>query len=136
MEDSANSVFSAEGSIIITQSVTSEEEFDGFAIDDTEKNIKDLYQGIFYHAMPLQDGTNIMFYNKPMFNNILVVLSKQFQFPQEANKKLSVKTHVDSKNCKISVNRGVTSLYVIGPGHILWMEKVLDGLQRTCIGLL
>ena len=107
MEDLANSVFSAESSIIITQSVTSEEEFDGFAIADTETNIMDLYQGIFYHAMPLQDGTYILFYNKPMFNNILVVLSKQFQFPQEANKKLSVKTHVDSKYCKISVNRGV-----------------------------
>ena len=74
MDDLANSVFSAESSIIITQSVTSEAEFDGFAIDDTETNIMDLYQGIFYHAMPLQDGTNIMFYNKPMFNNILVVL--------------------------------------------------------------
>ena len=110
MEDSANSVSSAESSIIITESFTSEEEFDGFAIDDTEKNVKDPFQGIFYYAMPLQDSTNIMFYNKPMFNNILVVLSKQFEFPQEATKKFSVKTHVDSKSCKISVNREVTSL--------------------------
>ena len=39
MEDLANSVFSAESSIIITQTVTSEEEFDGFAIADTETNI-------------------------------------------------------------------------------------------------
>ena len=53
MEDSANSVSSAESSIMITESFTSEEEFDGFAIDDTETNVKDPFQGIFYHAMPL-----------------------------------------------------------------------------------
>ena len=41
MEDSANSVSSAESSIIITESFTSEEEFDGFAIDDTETNVKE-----------------------------------------------------------------------------------------------
>ena len=131
MEDSANSVSSAESSIMITESFTSEEEFDGFAIDDTETNVKDPFQGIFYHAMPLQDSTNIMFYNKPMFNNILVVLSKQFEFPQEATKKFSVKTHVDSKSCKISVNREVTSLCVSGPGHISWMEKVFRRLAEN-----
>ena len=72
----------------------------------------DPFQGIFYHAMPLQDSTNILFYNKPMFNNILLVFSKQFKFPHEATKKFSVTTHVDSKICKINVYRDVTSLCV------------------------
>lgn len=65
-------------------------------------NVADPFEGIFYHLMPAKDSINILFYNKPLFNNILTVLSKQFSFPSETSKTFSVKTHVDgNKSCKL-----------------------------------
>ena len=51
--------------------------------NDMESEITDPFQGIFYHLMPSKDNTTIMFYNKPLYNNLLAVLSKQFKFLSE-----------------------------------------------------
>ena len=81
MEDSLNSVSSAGSGMVNTDSLTVED-IPGFTAGDleTDYHASDPYQGIVYHMMPLQDTTSILFYNKPIFNNIRTVLSKQFRF--------------------------------------------------------
>lgn len=98
---------------------------------DPDSEITDPFQGIFYHMMPLQDSTNILFYNKPLFNNILSVLSKQFQFPPAETKKFSLITHVDKKRCTLTKARDILSIYASGPGQISWKEKAFKKLAEN-----
>lgn len=131
IEDSVHSVSSAENSVIISDSLTTMEEFSGFDASDPDSEITDPFQGIFYHMMPLQDSTNILFYNKSLFNNILSVLSKQFQFPPAETKKFSLITHVDKKKCTLTIDRDIMSIYASGPGQISWKEKAFKKLAEN-----
>ena len=73
--------------------------------------------------MPLLDSTSILFYNKPIFNSILTVLSKQFSFPSEGSKKFQLKTYLGKNKCYIGIDTVVMSICASGPGHLLWKEK-------------
>lgn len=121
--DSVHSISSAETSVEVSDSLTSLEDFSGFGASDPNSEVTDPFQGIFYHVMPLQDSTNILFYNKPVFNSILSVLSKQFQFPEAESNKFSLKTHVDRKKCNLTIDREMMSIYASGPGQVSWKEK-------------
>ena len=124
MEDSVNSVSSAGSSMINTDSLTVED-FPGFTAGDLKTNChaSDPFQGIFYHMMPLQDTTSILFYNKPIFNNILTVLSKQFRFPSEVTRTFQLKTYLDRNKYSFRIDRTIMSICASGPGHTLWKEK-------------
>ena len=133
MEDSMSSLSSAGSSIVISDSLTAMEEFPGFAAGDTESddNVSDPFQGIFYHIMSLQDSTDILFYNKPIFKNILTVLSKQFSFPSEETVKFQLKTYLDHKKCILCIDKSVMSLCASGPGHISWKQKIFRKLAQN-----
>ena len=127
-----NSVSSVGSNITISDSLTAMEDFPGFWPGDVEldENVTDPFQGIFYHIMPLQDSI-FLFYNKPLFNTILTVLSKQFKCPPEETKKFSVKTHVDSKKCNLSIDKDVMSICANGPRHVSWKEKSFKKLAEN-----
>ena len=91
----------------------------------------DPFNGIFYHIMPSQDSTNIMFYNKPLYNNILTVLSKEFKFPSAEARKFTIKTHVDSKKCNLYIDRNVMTICASGPGHNFWKENNFRKLSEN-----
>ena len=133
MEDSLSSLSSAGSSIVISDSLTAMEEFPGFAAGDTESDdsVSDPFQGIFYHIMSLQDSTDILFYNKPIFKNILTVLSKQFSFPSEETVKFQLKTYLDQKKCILRIDKSVMSLCASGPGHISWKQKIFRKLAQN-----
>ena len=133
MNGSLSSVSSAGSSIVITDSLTGMEDFPGFAAGDPElaDNVLDPFQGIFYHMMPLHDSTNIMFYNQANFNNIMIVLSKQFSFPTEGTKKFQLKTHVEQKKCILSIDKDIMSLCASGPGHMAWKDKEFRNLGEN-----
>ena len=133
MEDSSSSLSSAGSSIVISDSLTAMEEFPGFAAGDTDSddNVSDPFQGIFYHIMSLQDSTDILFYNKPIFKNILTVLSKQFSFPSEETVKFQLKTYLDQKKCILRIDKSVMSLCASGPGHISWKQKIFRKLAQN-----
>ena len=134
-----SSVSSARSSMVITDSLTAMEDFPGFATADTESddNVSDPFQGIFYHIMSLQDSTNILFYNQAIFDSIMTVLSKQFRFPSEETKKFQLKTYVDQRKCTLSIDKTVMSLCASGHGHMSWKEKVFrklgENLFRTFV---
>ena len=115
--------------MLTTDSLTIED-FPGFTAGDPESDhhASDPYQGILYHMMPLQDSTSILFYNKPIFNNILSVLSKQFTFPSEGTKKFQLKTYLGKSKCYIGIDTVVISICASGPGHALWKEKCFKQL--------
>ena len=129
--DSVHSLSSAETSVEVSDSLTSLEDFSGFGASDPDSEVTDPFQGIFYHVMPQQDSTNILFYNKPVFNSILSVLSKHFQFPEAESKKFSLKTHVDRKKCNLIVDREMMSIYASGPGQVSWKEKTFKKLAEN-----
>ena len=129
MNESLNSVSSAGSSIVITDSLTAMEDFPGFASGDPESdNVSDPFQAVFYHIMPLQDSTNILFYKEAIFNSVLTVLSKQFRFPSEETKKFQLKTHLDQRKCILAIDKTVMSVCASGPGHMSWKEKVFSKL--------
>ncbi|MEW8542647.1 MAG: GDSL-type esterase/lipase family protein [Candidatus Thiodiazotropha sp.] len=115
-------ISSAGSSIILSDSHELQDEFLGFAQADSNVEISDPLDGIFYHLMPSQDSTNILFYNKPLYNNILTVLSKEFQFPAEEAKSFTIKTHVDRKRCSLFIDKKMMSICASGPGHVFWKE--------------
>ena len=129
MDDSINSESFAGSSMLTTDSLTIED-FPGFTAGDPESDhhASDPFQGILYHMMPLQDSTSILFYNKPIFNNILSVLSKQFTFPSEGTKKFQLKTYLGKSKCYIGIDTVVMSICASGPGHALWKEKCFKQL--------
>ena len=131
LEDSVNYVSSAGSSMVNTDSLTVED-FPGFTAGDleTDCHVSDPFQGIFYHMMPLQDTTSILFYNKPILDNILTVLSKQFRFPSEVTKKFQIKTHVDHNKCILRIDKTIMSICASGPGHALWKEKCFRNLAE------
>lgn len=114
---------SHDNSILLTDRSRALEDFQGFAKHDgtPESDMKDPFNAVFYHAMPLKDSTNIIFYNKPLYENTLSVLSEEFNFPSKDTRKFHIQTHVDGK--KYFIDRDVMSLCASGPGHIFWKEN-------------
>ena len=108
------------------------EDFNGFTLGDLETDhTSDPFAGIFYHMMPLQDTTTIMFYNKPIFSNILEVLGKQFQFPAVVTRNFQLKTYVEKNKCILKIDKAIMSISATGPGHILWKEKCFKNLAES-----
>lgn len=82
----------------------------------------DYFNGIFYHIIPSPNGTNIMFYNKPLFNNVIQVLRNEFITPEESVK-FALTTHVDGhKKCNIHVDMEQMTFSVTGPGQTYWLK--------------
>lgn len=79
---------SSSGSSILLSDSRAMEELSGFVSNDVsqESGTTDPFNNMFYHLMSAQDSTNILFYNKPLYNNILAVLSKEFKFPSDDTK--------------------------------------------------
>lgn len=75
--------------------------------------------------MPKEDAgaTDIFFYVRPVFNSIISALEKEFVFPDNSQKKVSLKTHVDGKRCNLEVDRDGMILRLSGPGRECWREK-------------
>ena len=92
--------------------------------------ILSLKSGSFW-VRALQDTTTIMFYNKPIFSNILEVLGKQFQFPAVVTRNFQLKTYVDKNKCILKIDRAIMSISATGPGHILWKEKCFKNLAES-----
>ena len=133
MEESANSsglTESSPGSSVLLADSRAMEELSGFD-SNLDSDMNDPFNNIFYHVMPAKDSTNILFYNKPLFNNILTVLSKEFKFPSEDTKKFHIRTHVDSKRCNIYIDRDMMSVCASGPGHVFWKENNLKKLSEN-----
>lgn len=133
MDATSSSVSSDGSSMVNTNSFTAMEDFPGFAAGDHEAgvNMSDPFQGIFYHMMPLQDSTDIIFYNQAIFNNILTVLSKEFIFPCNETKKFQLRTYVDHRKCILSIDKTVMSVSASGPGHASWKGKVFKKLSEN-----
>lgn len=121
---------SSGSSVILSDSHELQDEFLGFVQGDSNVEISDPLDGIFYHLMPSQDSTNILFYNKPLYNNILTVLSKEFQFPAEEAKSFTIKTHVDRKRCSLFIDKKMMSISASGPGHVFWKEHNFKKLTQ------
>lgn len=92
VNNSYTTVLSQDSSIQLTDSSHVLEDFSGFSEADQESDVKDPFNSIFYHVMPLKESTNIIFYNRPLYNNILSVLSKEFGFPANDTRKFQIKT--------------------------------------------
>lgn len=122
---------SQDSSIQLTDSSHVSEDFSGFSEADHESDVKDPFNSIFYHVMPFKDSTNIIFYNRPLYNNILSVLSKEFNFPANDTRKFQIKTHVDGKRCFIHIDKDVMSLCASGPGHNFWKENNFKKLSEN-----
>ena len=76
LNGSTNLTDSSHGSSIrVTDSSHTLEDFPGFSQGDSspDTEMKDPFNAIFYHVSPLKDSTNITFYNRPLFENILQV---------------------------------------------------------------
>ena len=125
MEDSVNYVSSAGSSMVDTDNLIVED-FPGFTTGDleTDCHVSEPFQGIFYHMMPLQGTASILFYNKPIFDNILTVLGKQFRFPSQVTKKFQIKTHVNHNKCILRIDKTIIimSMCASGPCHALWKK--------------
>ena len=128
---------SSGSSLILSDSHELQDDFLGFVQGDSNVEISDPLDGIFYHLMPSQDSTNILFYNKPLYNNILTVLSKEFQFPAEEAKSFTIKTHVNRKRCSLFIDKKMMSICASGPGHVFWKEhnfkKLTDYMYRRFV---
>ena len=108
------------------------EDFNGFTAGDLETDhSSDPFEGIFYHMMTLHDTTTIMFYNKPIFNNILAVLNKQYTFPAVTGRTFQLKTHVDKNKCILKIDRTLTTICATGPGHTSWKDKCFRMLAES-----
>lgn len=85
----------------------------------------DPFDCIFYHVMPKEDAgsTDIFFYVRPVFNSIISALEKEYVFPDNSHKKVSLKTHVDGKRCNLEVDRDGMIIRLSGPGRECWREK-------------
>ena len=135
LNESTKSNNSTNGSSIqLTDSSHTIDDFPGFAqgddCPDTEN--KDPFKDVFYHISPLKDSTNILFYNRPLYEGILSTLSKEFaNFPPLSTTKFRVKTHVDGLQCILTMERSVLSLCASGPGHSLWKEKNFKKLSEN-----
>ena len=135
LNESTNLTDSSHGSSIrVTDSSHTLEDFPGFSQGDSspDTEMKDPFNAIFYHVSPLKDSTNITFYNRPLYENILQVLSKEFaNFPSQSAKTFRIKTHVDRLKCFLTIDRSVLSLCASGPGHTIWREKKFKKLSEN-----
>ena len=134
--DSCGLTESSHGSSILLtdNSLNILEEFPGFSQgdDSLDSDMKDPFNSIFYHVMPLKDSTNIIFYHRPLYEDTLRVLSKQYtSFPSANAEKCRIKTHVDGLQCYLRIDRSVMSLSASGPGHISWKEKHFKRLSEN-----
>lgn len=115
-----------------SDSLALQEEWSGVSKFDLDLEITDPLQGIFYHLMPSKDDTTIFFYNKPLYNNLLTVLSKQFQFPSAETQTFTVKMHVkDKKACFLHIDKRIKSIRASGPGHLYWKENHFKKLSEN-----
>ena len=134
--DSCSLTESSHGSSILLtdNSLNILEEFPGFSQgdDSPDSDMKDPFNSIFYHVMPLEDSTNIIFYHRPLYEDTLTVLSKQYtSFPSANAEKCRIKTHVGGLQCYLHIDRSVMSLSASGPGHISWKEKHFKRLSEN-----
>lgn len=110
-----------EESSIMSKGDTSFELSDSSTIN-IDTDTADYFNGIFYHIIPSPNGTNIMFYNKPLFNNVIQVLRNEFITPEESVK-FALTTHVDGhKKCNIHVDMEQMTFSVTGPGQTYWLK--------------
>lgn len=115
-----------------SNSLALQEEWSGVSKSDLDLEITDPLQGIFYHLMPSKEDTTILFYNKPLYNNLLGVLSKQFQFPSEETQTFTVKMHVkDKKTCFLNIDKRIKSIRASGPGHLHWKENQFKKMSEN-----
>ena len=115
-----------------SDSLALQDDWSGVSKTDLELEITDPLQGIFYYLMPSKDDTTILFYNKPLYNNLLAVLSKQFQFPSEETQTFTVKMHVkDKKACFLHIDKRIKSIRASGPGHLHWKENHFKKLSEN-----
>ena len=120
-------VNSSNGSSVLLEnsdSLALQDDWSGVSKSDLELEVMDPFHRIFYHLMPSKEDTTIMFYNKPLYNNLLTVLSKQFKFPSEDSQTFTVKMHVkDKKACFLHIDKRINSIRASGPGHLHWREN-------------
>ena len=88
--------------------------------------------------MPLKDSTTITFYHRPLYEDTLTALSKEYANFPSGNARISpVKTHVDGLQCFLHIDRRVMSLCASGSGHISWKEKhfkrLLENIYRSFV---
>ena len=134
--DSCGITESSHGSSILLtdNSLNILEEFPGFSQgdDSPDSDMKDPFNSIFYHVMPLKDSTNIIFYHRPLYEDTLTALSKQYtSFPSANAEKCRIKTHVGGLQCYLRIDKSVMSLSASGPGHISWKEKHFKRLSEN-----
>ena len=67
-------------SVLLTDSSHLLEDFPGFSKgdDSPDSHMKDPFNAIFYHVMPLRDRTNIIFYHRSLYEDTLTALSKEY----------------------------------------------------------
>ena len=95
------------------------------------------FHGIFYHLMLSKDNTTIMFYNKPLYNKLLAVLSKQFKFPSEGTQTFTVKMHVHGKKvCFLYTDKRMMTIRASGLGHLLWKKTTSRNCLKICTRVL
>lgn len=99
----------------------SQYDLSGFSNECLE--IKDPFDSIFYRVMPSRESTIIRFYTKPIFNNIISVLDKEFKVSENSSRKFSVKTHAERKRCTIHVDKTDLTISLTGPGQVKWREN-------------
>ena len=118
----------------LTDSSHTIDDFPGFAPgDDCPKSeVDDLFHDVFYHVTPLKDSTNIIFYNRKLYEMVLTGLSQEYaDFPTQNTKKFRVKTHVDGLQCILTMERSVLSICASGPGHQVWKQKKFKKLSEN-----
>ena len=115
-----------------SDSLALQDDWSGVSKTDLELEITDPLQGIFYYLMPSKDDTTILIYNKPLYNNLLAVLSKQFQFPSEETQTFTVKMYVkDKKACFLHIDKRIKFICASGPGHLHWKENHFKKLSEN-----
>lgn len=97
-------------------------ELSGSSTINIETDTTDYFNGIFYHIMTSPNKTHIMFYSRPLFNNVLQVLRNEFITPNDCAK-FSITTHVDGgKSCNIHVDIEQMTFSLNGQGQKHWFD--------------
>lgn len=125
---------SSYGSIMLLEnsdSIALQEDWSGVARGDMELELTDPFEGIFYHIMPSEDSTTILFYNKPLFCNLMTVLSKQFKFPSTETQTFTIKMHVNKKACFLYIDKRILSIRASRPGHLQWKDSNFKKLAEN-----
>ncbi|MCG8113420.1 MAG: SGNH/GDSL hydrolase family protein [Candidatus Thiodiazotropha taylori] len=112
-------------------------ELSGSSTINIETNTTDYFNCIFYHIMATPSNTHIMFYSKPLFNNVLQVIRNEFITPDESVK-FAITTHVDGgKRCNIHVDLEQMTFSLDGLGQKHWIEvnfrKMTVAMYKTFV---